>query len=146
MVEMLVVVVLGSFLLLGVIQIFLGVLRGGDRAGGLAELRQAGDYAMLAMERRIREGKEVTVCNGSSLEVGYVDGSTLSIELDGDQIVTNGEPLTGNDVTVSSLSFTCTEVDDGFTADKVSIEMELYQKNNQSEIETFQSTVSLRNL
>lgn len=130
--------------------LFFTILKQSSKTNILTEVKQNGDYAISVMERMIRNAAGVeSSCPGSgnSLIIRNPDGETTQFSLSGTQIASTGGMLTGNKVSASNLSFTCTRTLG--KPDIVSISFTLSQPGTPTRPEEralmdFQTTVSLR--
>ncbi len=119
LVELLVVIVVFSVVSMVATQTIVAILRGAKKSEGVTKVRQNLDYAMGTMERQLRQAKGITSsCNGtatSSITFNDQFGNPVTFSCvginNGNQpasIASSSASLTGNDITLSACSFTCT--------------------------------------
>ena len=116
LIETLVVIFLMGIILVGGGGLFFNIMKGASKVEVGKEIKQNGDYAMAIMERMIKNSRGVTVCPSSndSLTIKNIDNGLTTFFLedleDNDKIASSGGTilyLTGDNVTVSSLTFIC---------------------------------------
>ncbi|OGV96397.1 hypothetical protein A2W24_04685 [Microgenomates group bacterium RBG_16_45_19] len=59
LIELMVVVILMGILMIGVVGLFLTLLRGQSKTNALAKVKQEGDFSTVAIERQLRDGIDV---------------------------------------------------------------------------------------
>jgi prepilin-type N-terminal cleavage/methylation domain-containing protein len=151
LIETLVVIFLLGLVLVVGSNLFFNILKGASKAEIEKEVKQNGDYAMAIMERMIKnsiiDGVDCTSTPGS-LTVESLDGGFTTFVEDDDKIASSGAYLTGDNLSVSNLSFVC---DDNNNPRSVVIGFSLTPRGVVSTPETwaridFNTTVTLRNI
>ena len=150
LVELMVVSALIALLLVGMSNLFFAILTGGGKATELAELKGQGEFAMITMERLIRNGNDVDGCSpaSNSITVNYVDPVTdpdVGFRLNGTALERDTLSMTTSDVVVSGGPiFDCvgTDYNDTFIPDEVRISFTISAGTIS---EDFQTTVVQRN-
>jgi prepilin-type N-terminal cleavage/methylation domain-containing protein len=166
LIETLVVIFLMGIIMVGGGGLFFNIMKGASKAEVGKEVKQNGNYALAIMERMIKNSRGVENCisiDNDSLTIKNIDDGSTTFFLedleDSDKIAsfsgTSTLYLTGDNVTVSSLKFTCVSepLDSPDVKDirRVEISFSLKPTSGSKEApETyaeinFQTSVSLRN-
>lgn len=155
LIELLVVATLLAIIGLSSTQLFFSLLKGGGKASLLGEVKQEGNYALLVMERMVKNAKAVSSCSSGVLTIVNPDKNSTTfscVEEEGvKKIASNSGRLTTPKVTLgenpcpATLSFACTST----LPPVVTIKFTLKQKGTPERPEEkaqsdFQTTISLR--
>jgi prepilin-type N-terminal cleavage/methylation domain-containing protein len=151
LIETLVVIFLLGLVLVVGSNLLFNILKGASKAEIEKEVKQNGDYAMAIMERIVRNSVFDGVnCSSTpeSLTVESLDGGFTTFAEDDGKIASSGAHLTGDNLSVSNLSFVC---DDNNNPRNVTISFSLTPRGVISTPETwaridFNTTVTLRNI
>lgn len=119
LIEILIVITLFSILAFLVTQSTLQSFRGTRKADASGKVRDSLDFAASTVERNVRNAKSITsaatTCDGTSrTSLSYVDqsGTTRVFSYNGNAangyLALDGVRITSADITVTSLSFSCT--------------------------------------
>lgn len=152
--ELIIVITLLGILGIGAVGLFFSTLKGSGKSAVLSDVKEQGDFALIAIERVVRNSVRVISCTAPNLVVELPDGSqkTIAQTTEGGQtkLTIDGEQITGNELTVPQFSLTC-EDGNRVKPDKVTVRFTL-RKGNQSVDRpedvfesVFQTSVTLRN-
>ncbi len=120
LIETLMVVFLMGIVLVAGGNMFFGIMKGASKVEVEREIKQNGEYALGIMERMIKNSRSVLVCNSidNILEIENPDYFSTAFHIINDSGVdriasSSASPasdlfLTGDNVNVSDLVFTCT--------------------------------------
>ncbi len=113
LIELIIVIGLIAMLMLAISSSLLMSIISSNRIRKATATKQAGNYALDQMQSLIRNSKDITVCNSSSVTVTNSDGSDSIIELkEGRLVINTTNYLTPSNVVVNtSALFTCYPVD-----------------------------------
>ena len=113
-----ILVVIGVFAILGVLstRIVLLSLQGSKKGDSQVKVRENIDYAVSVIERNIRNAESITPCpNLDPLVLTYLDSDNISTTFSCitpgalGYIASGSARLTGDEVAVTSCTFSCTE-------------------------------------
>lgn len=124
-------------------------LQSSGKSEVVKEIRQNGAYAISIIEGLVRSASSIENCSASALTINSFDGGQTTFNCDGGRIASNSSYLTGESVSVSACTFSCTSelglppsVSISFTVSQPSAEsLRAVEKAS----ETFQTVVNLRN-
>lgn len=116
LIEILVVMVLVAIVITTAGGLFTYSIRMDQKTRTILDVKQIGDNAMSIMVSKIRTAQEINsppcdVFPSSADEINFRDndGNDVVLSLDSDRIILDGDYLTGTDVFVESLEFSCFE-------------------------------------
>jgi len=148
--ELLAVVGILSFILMGVTQLLGSTLAGSGKSNSLQIVKQNGQFAISTMERTVRRAKTLTACSDGTLIVIVPETTgdvTYAFALSGNRLQRNDINLTDTDIQVTDFSCSPTPatagnpavVDISLTIEKSGLPVE-----NSVVSTTFNTSVSLR--
>jgi prepilin-type N-terminal cleavage/methylation domain-containing protein len=117
LIETLIVIFLMGIVLVAGGNIFFSIMKGANKAEVEREVKQNGGYALAIMERMIRNSNRVLECDPDFLTIENVnntDNKETRFQVNSERIASSSGELfenhlylTGENVTVSSFSFSC---------------------------------------
>jgi prepilin-type N-terminal cleavage/methylation domain-containing protein len=93
-------------------------LRGGKKSDSLVRVRENVNYSLAVIERQIRNSDVITTCTGSPTStISYTSLEGISTSFScvtpgtSGYIASGSARLTSTDISITSCSFTCTQID-----------------------------------
>ena len=103
LIELLVVITITGVVGTMVVNLFLINLRASTKTKMLTAVKQNGDFAVLAMERIIRNSQEIITCSGNSIQIKGIDDGITTFKLYNNARVASGSAyLTSSDFEVKN--------------------------------------------
>lgn len=155
-IELIIVVGLIAILMLAISSSMLMSVISSNRIRTATKTKQAGNYALDQIQGLIRNSKDISVCNATTVTVTNQNGTTSTIELDGSRLISNPDVFLTPDGTTTSISgslFTCLPTDTDATTEtktnliKVSFDMQNSAESRATEnpLLHFETSINLRN-
>ena len=153
-IELIIVVGLIAILMLAISSSMLMSVISSNRIRTATKTKQAGNFALDQIQGLIRNSKDITLCNATTVTLINQDGTSTTISSSNSKISTNEEVfITPADLVVSNFSFTCLPTDTDATTEnktnliKVSFDLQnaTTSKPTENPLLHFETSINLRN-
>lgn len=156
LIELIIVVGLIAILMLALSSSMLMSVITSNRIRTTTKTKQAGNYALDQIQALIRNSKDITVCNATTVTVINQDGTTATIELNGTRLTSNPNiyltPI-GTTTSLAAPLFTCLPTDTVATTENktnlIKVSFDLRDSADSKPTENprlhFETSINLRN-
>jgi len=93
LIELLVVISLTGVVGIMVVNLFLINLRASTKTKMLTSVKQNGDFAILAMERIIRNSQEIITCSDDSIQIKGIDDGETTFKLSSNRVASESASI-----------------------------------------------------